>query len=473
MKEQQDSDILHEGLQRDLKERHVQLIGIGGAIGVGLFLGSASAIKAAGPSIVLAYGLGGIFIYFILRALGELTVEQPISGSFTAYAYQFIGPLAGYLTGWSYWLFWALVCMLETTATGIYVQFWWPDMPQWISALACTVFLTAANLASVKVFGEFEFWFALIKVLAIIAMIFFGLSMILFGIGNDGIAIGFSNLWLHGGIFPNGLSGFITSLVMVAFAFLGMELIGVTAGEAENPEKTIPSAIDKVFYRVLIFYVGSLLVILSVYPWEQIGTMGSPFVLIFDRLGIPAAAGIINFVVITASLSTGNSGIYVTGRTLHSLALQGKAPKYFVKLSKSAVPHRGILASVAMMVLSVILNYFIPEEIFNYLMSVITFIGLYVWFIILWSQQCRRKKLSAEEVSKLKFPMPGYPYTNWMTILFLGFVIFAMAIDDAHRVSLIVGPLWLLILTGIYYKAGFHKKNETEVDSLSPQTDND
>ncbi len=469
MKQEKDSKILNEGLQRGLKERHVQLIGIGGAVGVGLFLGSASAIKAAGPSIVLAYALGGIFIYFILRALGELTVEQPISGSFTAYAYEFIGPLAGYLTGWSYWLFWALVCMLETTATGIYVQFWWPDMPQWISALACTVFLTLANLASVKVFGEFEFWFALIKVIAIIAMIIFGTSMIFFGLGNNGIAIGFANLWSHGGFFPNGISGFVTSLIMVAFAFLGMELIGVTAGEAENPEKTIPAAINKVFYRVLIFYVGSLLVILSVYPWEQIGTMGSPFVLIFDRLGIPAAAGIINFVVITASLSTGNSGIYVTGRTLHSLALQGKAPKYFAKLSKSSVPHRGILASVAMMVLSVVLNYLVPEEIFNYLMSVITFIGLYVWFIILWSQRCYRKNLSPAEVSRLRFPMPGYPYTNWMTIGFLAFVVFAMAIDAAHRVSLIVGPAWLLLLTAIYYKAGYHKENANEEDDLHPQ----
>lgn len=346
-------------------------------------------------------------------------------------------------------------------------------MPQWIAALACTVFLTVANLASVKVFGEFEFWFALIKVIAIIAMIVFGSAMIFFGIGNSGIAIGFSNLWIHGGIFPNGASGFITSLVMVAFAFLGMELIGVTAGEAENPDKTIPAAINKVFYRVLIFYVGSLLVILAIYPWEEIGTVGSPFVLIFDHLGIPAAAGIINFVVITASLSTGNSGIYVTGRTLHSLALQGKAPKYFIKLSKSAVPHRGILASVAMMVISVILNYFVPETIFNYLMSVITFIGLYVWFIILWSQHSYRKKLSAGEVAKLKFPMPGYPYTNWMTMIFLGFVVFAMAIDEAHRISLFVGPIWLLILTIIYYKAGFNKADAADEDSLKAQIDQD
>lgn len=472
MKEQKKPDILHEGLQRDLKERHVQLIGIGGAIGVGLFLGSASAIKAAGPSIILAYGLGGIFIYFILRALGEMTVEQPVAGSFTTYAYEFIGPLAGYLTGWSYWLFWALVCMLETTATGIYVQFWWPDMPQWISALACTIFLTFANLASVKVFGEFEFWFALIKVIAIIAMICFGGAMIFFGIGNGGAAVGFSNLWTFGGFFPNGLHGFTISLVMVAFAFLGMELIGVTAGEAQNPQKTIPSAINKVFYRVLIFYVGSMLVILSVYPWQEIGTMGSPFVLIFDRLGVPAAAGIINFVVITASLSTGNSGIYVTGRMLHSLALQGKAPKYFAKLSKSSVPHRGILASVIMMIISVFLNYLIPAEIFNYLMSVITFIGLYVWFIILWAQRSYRKSRTPEELTQLKFPMPGFPYTNWVTVLFLAFVVFAMILDADHRISLFVGPVWMLLLTIIYYKAGYNKQKEA-TEELLPQTDND
>ncbi|WP_371367848.1 putative transport protein YifK [Sporomusa rhizae] len=450
-------DSMHENLNRDLKERHIQLIAIGGAIGVGLFLGSASAIKAAGPSIILAYALGGVFVYFIMRALGEMTVENPVSGSFSAYAHEYIGPLAGYLTGWSYWLFWGLVCMIDPTAIGVYINYWWPEIPQWVSALVTVVLLTGVNLTAVKAFGEFEFWFALIKVITIVAMIIFGLAMIIFGLGNGGVPVGISNLWTHGGFFPHGMEGTIIALVMVAFAFFGMELIGVTAGEAANPEKTIPSAINKVFWRVLIFYVGALFVILSIYPWEQMGTIGSPFVIIFAKLGIPAAAGIINFVVITASASACNSGIYVAGRMLYNLSLQGKAPKCLSELSKSGVPRKGILASVVMMLISVVLNYLIPAEVFNYLVNIITFVGVFAWFMIMWAQLNFRKRLTPEQVAKLKFPMRGFPYCNWLTMAFLVFVIGAMALDPNDRISLIVGPIWLIIATVAYYAAGYNK----------------
>jgi L-asparagine transporter-like permease len=453
---------LHEELHRGLEERHIQLMAIGGAIGVGLFLGSATAIKAAGPSIILSYMIGGFILFIIMRALGEMAVEKPISGSFSAYAYEFISPLAGFLTGWTYWFMWVIVGMAETTAIGVYIQFWWPSVPQWTSALICLILLTIVNLIAVKAFGEFEFWFALIKVVTIIVMIIVGLVMIVTGLGNNGVPTGISNIWSHGGFFPNGINGTVSALVMVLFAFLGMELIGVTAGEAKNPDKVIPSAINKVLWRVLIFYVGSLFVIMSIYPWNEIGTKGSPFVLTFSKLGISAAAGIINFVVITAAASACNSGIFTAGRMVYNLSLQGKAPKYFSVLNKGAVPVRAVLVSVAFMLIGVVLNYTMPGKVFGYITSVVTFAGIFVWIIIIVCHMKFRKKLTPEQVKKLKFPALGFPILNWVVIAFLAFVVVVMALNPDDRIAIIVGPIWLIIITAAYYLAGYNKLDSSK-----------
>ena len=257
---------LHENLSRGLEERHVQLIALGGAIGVGLFLGSANTINTAGPSILLGYAISGVVLFFIMRALGEMAVEQPVAGSFSAYANEYIGPLAGYLTGWTYWLNWISCCMAEITGIGIYINFWFPSVPRWISAFTALALMITVNLINVKAYGEFEFWFAIIKVVAIVAMIILGLVVIFTGIGNGGKIVGFTNLWRNGGFFPKGIKGLL-----------------VTAGEVKNPDKTIPSAINKVFWRVCIFYIGSLTVIMSLYPWNKIGVLGSPFVLTFNN----------------------------------------------------------------------------------------------------------------------------------------------------------------------------------------------
>ncbi len=439
-----------EQLERGLEERHVQLMAIGGAIGVGLFLGSASAIKVAGPALLLAYAGGGFILYIIMRALGEMAVEHPIAGSFSAYAYEFISPLFGFLTGWSYWFMWVVTCMAETTAVGVYINFWWPNFPTWLSAFICIVLLTLVNLTAASLFGEFEFWFALIKVVTIIVMIVIGAIMMFTGLGNNGVAVGFSNLYSHGGFFPKGIGGPIQALVMVTFAFLGIELIGVTAGEAKNPDKVIPSAIKKVFWRVMIFYVGALTVIMSLYPWNEIGTKGSPFVLTFASLGISAAAGIINFVVLTAASSSCNSGIYTTGRMLYSLALEGKAPALFAKVSKTKVPAAGIIFSAGCMMIGVVLNYVVPAEAFNYVTSIATFVGIFVWFVITWCQMNFRKGLTPEQVKNLKFPMFGYPIANYIAIAFLAFVIVVMCMNPGNRVAVIVGFPWLIFLWLIY-----------------------
>lgn len=449
-----------EDLKRGLKERHIQLIALGGAIGVGLFLGSATAIKTAGPGILLSYIIGGIFIFFIMRSLGELAVSYPVSGSFSAYASKFLGPLAGYITGWTYWFMWVVTCMAEITAVGVYVHFWLPDLPQWIPALAALVAMTIVNIVAVSAFGEFEFWFALIKVATIIIMIVVGGLMICFGLGNNGVPIGISNLYSYGGIFPMGAKGIVMSLVMVMFAYLGIELIGVTAGEAENPEKTIPSAIDKVFWRILIFYVGALTVVMSLYPWNQVGTMGSPFVLTFNKLGITAAAGIINFVVLTAALSSCNSGIFSTGRMLYNLSLQKKAPQFFGKLSGRYVPLNGILVSFCFLFIGVILNYFVPAEVFIYVTSVATIGAIWVWGVIIVAQMKFRESLAPEQVSHLKYPTLFYPYGNWATLLFLAFVVVVMGFDADTRVALYVGPVWFGFLVACYYIFGLNKTSD-------------
>ncbi len=448
---------LHEELHRGLEERHIQLIALGGAIGVGLFLGAGAAIKTAGPSLMLVYFLAGIIMFYIMRALGEVAVAYPVSGTFSAHANIFLGPLTGYITGWTYWFMWVVTCMAEITAVGVYVTYWLPEVPQWIPALLALVAMASVNLISVRLFGEFEFWFALIKVITILAMIIVGSAMIIFGIGNSGTAIGISNLWSYGGFFPYGFEGMCMAVVMVMFSYLGIELVGVTAGEAKNPEKSLPAAIDKVFWRILLFYVGALFVIMSLYPWNQIGAMGSPFVLTFNKLGIRAAAGIINFVVLTAALSSCNSGLFSTGRMLYNLSLQNKAPAVFSNLNERSVPVNGILLSSLFLLIGVVLNYLIPAQVFVYVTSVATFGALWIWGVILMIQLKYRKSLTDEQISKIKYPMPHSPVSNWVSMLFLIFVVMIMFLSEDTRIALYIAPIWFGLLIASYYGLGMHK----------------
>lgn len=449
-------------LQRGLEERHITLMSLGAAIGVGLFLGSASAIKLAGPGILLGYGFSGMIMFFIMRALGEMAIHKPVAGSFSKYARDYLGPLAGYITGWNYWFLWIVTGMAEITAVGIYMEYWFPDIPRWIWALAALILMASINFLAVKAYGELEFWFALIKIVTILAMIVSGAGMIIWGIGNGGIATGIQNLWANGGFFPNGIKGVLLSLQMVMFAYLGIEMIGVTAGEVKNPEKSLARAIDSVFWRILIFYVGALFVIMSIYPWNEIGEKGSPFVLTFEQLGIPAAAGIINFVVLTAALSSCNSGLFSTGRMLFNLANHGEAPQKFSRLTKNGVPGFAILASAAALLVGVVLNYIVPAKVFVWVTSIATFGAIWTWGIILLSQLRFRKTLKQTEVKKLKYKLPLYPFTSYISLAFLAFVIILMAFSEDTRIALFIGPLWLGILTAVYFAKGFHKKDRED-----------
>ena len=448
------------GLKRHLKVRHIRLMALGSTIGVGLFLGSATAIKLAGPSILLGYLLAGIVAFIVLRTLGEMAVHEPVAGSFAAYANNYVSPLAGYMVGWGYWTYWVVVGIAEVTAVGIYMGIWFPEIPQWIWALSSIMMMGLINLIAVKVFGEFEFWFALIKVVAIVAMIALGGSVILFGFTNDWQPIGLSNLWKHGGFFPNGISGMLLSLQMVLFAYVGIEMIGLSAGEAENPKKTIPMAIDSLAWRILIFYMGAILVILAIFPWNEVGQQGSPFVVMFERIGLREAAGLINFVVITAALSSCNAGIFSGGRLLYSLSSNGYAPAPYAKLSKYGVPHRAVIATVAVSMTGVILNYFVPDKAFQYVMAAVTFIGLMVWIAILFTQLKFRRSLTKTEVTELAYRTPWYPYSSWFALGFIFLVIVLMGFHEDARIALILGPCLLGVYLAMFYIVGLHHKTK-------------
>jgi AAT family amino acid transporter/D-serine/D-alanine/glycine transporter len=447
-----------EGLGRGLKGRQIQMIAIGGAIGVGLFLGSGKAIQQAGPSLLVTYVAAGAVIVLIMRALGELLLYRPVAGSFATYAEEFVGSWAGFATAWTYWLMWVTIAMAEITAVGIYVQYWVPGLPQWVPALVALVALLGVNLITVTLFGEFEFWFALIKVVTIVAMIVLGLVIIIFGVSSLGKQASFSNLWSHGGFFPKGFKGPFLALQLVMFAFLGVELVGVTAGEAKNPEKTMPSSVREVILRILIFYIGSLLIIMSLVPWNTLNPNQSPFVYVFKQVGIPTAAGIINFVVLTAALSSCDSGIFGTGRMLYTLSAYGQAPASLRKLSRTRVPANAMIASVAVMLVGVVLNYFIPHQAFVYITSIATVCGLFVWAMIVYTHLQYRRRVDAGLLPRVSFRMPGSPYTNWITLAFLAMVLVLLAFNKDTVIALYVTPAWVVAMVIGYLASRSHHR---------------
>jgi AAT family amino acid transporter len=445
-----------KNLQRNLSERHVQFVALGGAIGIGLFLASGSAIASAGPSLLLTYLLAGTIVYFIMRALGEVAVEDPVSGSFSTYAHKFISPCAGFVIGWTYWSLWVLSCMAEVTAIGIYFTFWWPELPQWIPALVSLLCLMASNLLNVKVFGELEFWFALIKILTIVAIISVGMTIIFFSFGGNSTnhSVGISNLYsLNGGFFPYGFSKIFKILNVAIIAFVGVEFIGITAGEIKNPEKSIPSSINKVLFSIILLYVGTLFVTMCIYPWMNIskgdGVAESPFVSTFAGLGIKHAAAIINFVVITASLSSCNGGMFSNGRMLYNLALKKQAPQFLTKLNSNKIPANAIITSSLVALISVPLNYIMPKKAFMSLLSIIVFLALWVWGSIVVIQMYSRRGKSSEDISKLKYPMLFYPYTNFIALITL--ISVAVMVGIEKPLAFIIASVWL-ILTYCFYK---------------------
>ena len=443
-------------MKRGLKNRHLQMIALGGAIGTGLFYVSASTTALAGPAVILSYRLGGIVSFFIMRMLGEMAVDEPVSGSFSHYATKYWGRFAGFVSGWNYWFNYVLVSMAELTAVGIYVHYWLPDVPQWLSALVCLVVITAVNLINVRAYGEFEFWMALIKITAIVLMIVLGLYLL--GIAPQPFPENFSNLWANGGFLPNGWWGMGLATAVVMFSFGGIELIGITAGEAENPDRTIPRAINQVIWRILIFYVGTMIVLMALWPWNKVGMEASPFVQIFENVGIPAAAHILNFVVLTAAISVYNSAIYSNSRMLYGLAKKGEAPQIFTRLSARGVPVIGILVSSGCTLVVVALNYFLEGHVFMYLMTIATCAAVISWVVICITH-LKFRALCAAQHKDTRFKALLYPVANYLCLAFLAGVIFFMAQIPDMQLAVIFLPIWLIVLA-IGYQ--LYKKNQPQ-----------
>ena len=441
-----------QGLKRGLSARHIRFMALGSAIGTGLFYGSASAIQMAGPAVLLAYLIGGAAVFMVMRALGEMAVHNPVSGSFGQYASTYLGPMAGFILGWTYAFEMIIVCLADVTAFGIYMGFWFPDVARWVWVLGIVFLIGGLNLCNVKVFGEMEFWLSLLKVGAIVAMILGGFGIMLFGIHTAGEtqASGLSNLWAHGGFMPNGIGGLIASFAVVMFAFGGIEIIGITAGEAKDPQRVIPKAINAVPLRILLFYVLTLFVLMAIYPWPQIGSQGSPFVQIFSNLGIGSAATILNIVVISAAVSAINSDIFGAGRMMYGLAQQGQAPKGFAQLSRQGVPWMTVVVMAAALLGGVVLNYLIPENVFLLIASIATFATVWVWLMILFTQVAMRRSMTREQVAELKFPVPFWPYAPAAAIVFMLFVFGVLGYFPDTQAALLVGAVWIVLLVLAY-----------------------
>ena len=438
-------------LERGLSNRHIQLIAIGGAIGTGLFMGSGKTISVAGPSVIFVYMIIGFMLFFVMRAMGELLLSNLEYKTFADFAGDLLGPWAAFFTGWTYWFCWVVTGIADVVAIAHYVAFWWGDLPLWIPALACIALLLVLNLATVKAFGETEFWFALIKIVAIGALIVVGLVMIITGFQHDGTTSSFANLWAHGGMFPTGFMGFVAGFQIAVFAFVGIELVGTTAAETKDPEKTLPKAINSIPVRILFFYVGALLILMMVEPWNLFSAENSPFVGMFALAGLAGAAGIINFVVLTSATSSANSGIYSTSRMLRGLSMEGDAPKSFAKLSGRKVPKNALMFSCMFLLAGVALLYSGDSVMgaFTLVTTVSALCFMFVWTIILLSYLVfRARRPHLHDASKFK--VPGGVLMPYVVLGFFGFIIWALTTQADTFTALLITPAWFLVLGAGY-----------------------
>ncbi|RIL62239.1 amino acid permease [Staphylococcus epidermidis] len=449
-------------LQRELNNRHIQLIAIGGAIGTGLFLGSGQTISLTGPSLLFTYMLIGIVLFAFMRALGELLLSNSKFNSFVDIANEYLGPFGGFVIGWTYWVCWIVSSMSDLTAMGQYFAYWYPQVPHWLTVLFIVLLLISFNLLGARLFGELEFWFSIIKVVTIITMVIVGLVLIFLSFKTEYGHASFGNLIHHGGMFPHGAAGFLMSFQIAVYSFIGIELIGVTAGETKNPEKTIPKAINNVPIRILLFYIGGLLVIMSVIPWFKVDPDSSPFVKLFTLIGVPFAAGIVNFVVLTAAASATNSGIYSNSRILFGLAKQGLGPKVLTKTNSNGVPYLSMLVSSITLLIAALLNFVFPDAIklFIYVTTLSTVLFLVVWGMIIVSYIAYVKK-NPEQHQSSAFKLWGGKIIAYIVLSFFIFIFILLFFSKDTRVAIFISPLWFIFL--LFY----YKKYKNNAESLA------
>ncbi|RFF52689.1 D-serine/D-alanine/glycine transporter [Xanthomonas campestris] len=445
-------------LQRSLSNRHLQLIAIGGAIGTGLFMGSGRTISLAGPSILFVYLIIGVMLFFVMRAMGELLLSNLDYKSFIDFSTDLLGPWAGFFCGWTYWFCWIITAIADVIAIAAYAQFWFPELAPWVPAVLCVLLLLALNLVTVKLFGEMEFWFALIKIIAICALIITGAGLVMWGFRSpSGHVASLSNLWNDGGMFPMGIGGFFAGFQIAVFAFVGIELVGTTAAETADPQRNLPKAINSIPVRILIFYVLALIAIMAVTPWRQVVADKSPFVELFVLAGVPAAASLINFVVLTSATSSANSGIFSTSRMLYGLAEERNAPRGFAKLTRAAVPARGLLFSCICLLLGAMLVYLIPDLVtaFTLVTTLSAVLFMFVWSLILCAYIAYRSK-RPEQHATSAFKMPGGVLMCYVCLAFFAFIIVLLTLQPDTLHALLVSPLWFLVLAIAYWV----KKNQ-------------
>ncbi|WP_028219703.1 amino acid permease [Paraburkholderia oxyphila] len=460
----QDGGKQSQHLERRLTNRHVQLIALGGTIGTGLFLGSAGVLELAGPSMVLGYALAGIVAFLIMRFLGEMLVEDPVSSSFSHFAKHYWSEFSGFFSGWNCCVLYILVGMLELTAAGKFIQFWWPGIPTWATAAVFFVVINGMNFVNVRLYGETEFWFSMVKIAAVVGMIVLGLYLLISG--KDGAQATVANLWRDGGFFPHGAHGLVMAMAFIVFSFGGLEMLGFTASETANPTKTIPKAINQVIFRVLIFYIGSMLILLSLTPWSHLLASlksggdtysNSPFVMIFSVLGNKFAADVLNFIILTAALSVYNGMVYCNSRLLYGMANEGHAPRALMKVNRRGVPTAAILLPGAFTALCVFLNYVLPQGAIELLISLIVAGLIFSWTVIIIAHLKFHRRMRTLGKST-QFRAIASPFSNYLCLAFLAMVVVIMLMTPPIRVSAYAMPVWLAIVFVAYRITGRYRK---------------
>ncbi|GAA1114314.1 amino acid permease [Streptomyces javensis] len=450
------------GYSKSLKARHVNMIAIGGAIGTGLFLGAGGRLKDAGPSLALAYAVCGLFAFLVVRALGELVLHRPSSGAFVSYAREFLGEKGAFVAGWMYFLNWATTGVADITAVATYTHYWgmFTEIPQWAIALIALAVVLTVNLISVKIFGELEFWFAIIKVGALVVFMAIGIFLLVTREQVAGGSTGPSLITDHGGVFPHGVLPMLLVIQGVVFAYASVELVGVAAGETENPEKIMPKAINSIMWRVALFYVGSVVLLSMLLPSGSYSGDESPFVTVLSKIGVPAAGGVMNLVVLTAAMSSLNSGLYSTGRILRSMAMSGSAPKFTGAMSRTHVPYGGILLTSFFCVLGVGLNYVVPDKAFEIVLNFAAIGILSTWAMIMLCHLLFWRRAQAGRISRPGYRLPGSPYTEIVTLGFLASVLVLMWADGGpSRLTVMALPAILAALVIGWYAARSRMKD--------------
>lgn len=448
------------GYKQTLGRRHVQMIAIGGAIGTGLFLGSASRLHNVGPALLLSYAFVGVIAYFLMRALGELVLHRPTSGAFVSYMREFFGERAAFITGWLYWLNWALTGIAELSAVGLYMQYWFPTLPTWVTVLIALAVVLCINLLSARAFGEFEFWAAIGKVGAIVVFLAVGTVVVAFGMNVGDHKAGISNLWSNPGGFwptmdPYNWYGPLLVMSGVVFAYAAIEMVGVAAGEMADSEREVPKAVNAVIFRIAVFYCGSILLLVCMLPTSEYTAGTSPFVTVFDRMGLNWMAALIQAILIIAAMSSLNSGLYSTGRVLRSLGMSKQAPAFTLKMSSQGVPWAGIVMTSVAFILGAVLNAVAPDA-FEIALEASAICIVFTWSTIFLCQLRLRSLVNRGVIPPSKFPAPGYPWTSYLGLGFLVFVLIGMMISGWqsspyfwHKTNFLVVVFGIPIIIGL------------------------